>query len=246
MKTGGMGDRLWVGGYNLSGDIGSVQRIAGGPAALDVTSIDKSGFERIGGVRDGGIDFTAYFNPAASQAHPVLSALPTSDVVVTYCRGTALGNHAAALVGKQINYDPTRNQDGSLTFTVQAVANGYGLEWGRQLTAGVRSDSAATNGSSVDGSAATTYGLQAYLQVFAFTGTDVTVKLQDSADNSSWADVTGGAFTQITTGPGSQRIATANDLTVRRYLRATTVTTGGFTSLLFGVMAVRNETTVTF
>ena len=36
-KQGGLGDRLFVGGYNLSGDIGSVQRIAGGPAALDVT-----------------------------------------------------------------------------------------------------------------------------------------------------------------------------------------------------------------
>lgn len=239
-KQSGLGDRLFVGGYNLSGDIGSLQRIAGGPAALDMTSIDKSAFERRGGLRDGGIDFTAYFN--TTGAHPVLSALPTSDVVVTYLRGTSLGGQAANLVGKQLNYDGTRGADGTLSLTVQTVANGYGLEWGTQLTAGVRTDGAAANGSSVDGTASSTFGLQAYLQVFGFTGTDATVKLQDSADNSSWADVTGGVFTQITGGPTSQRIATAADLTVRRYLRVTTVTTGGFTDLQFAVSVTRNAT----
>lgn len=239
-KQSGLGDRLFVGGYDLSGDIGSVQRIAGGPAPLDMTGINKSAFERQGGLRDGGIDYTAYFNPTG--AHPVIGALPTSDVVLTYCRGASLGGQAANLVAKQLNYDGTRNADGSLSFTVQSVANGYGLEWGTQLTAGLRTDGSATNGTGVDGSASSTFGLQAYLHVFAFTGTDATVKLQDSADNSSWADVTGGAFTQITTGPGTQRIATANNLTVRRYLRAVTITTGGFTDLQFAVSVTRNAT----
>lgn len=226
----------------MSGDIGSLSKISGTVALLDVTGIDKSAFERIGGERDGSIDFTAFFNPSTSQAHPVLSALPRTDVGVMYVRGTTLGNPAACMVAKQLNYDPTRTNNGALTFNIATVANGYGLQWGRMLTAGKRTDTAATNGTSIDGTASSVFGLQAFLQVIAFTGTDVTVKIQDSADNASFADVAGAAFTQITSGtPSTQRIAISNAATVRRYLRAITVTTGGFTSLTFAVAVVRNQ-----
>lgn len=245
-KQGGLGDNCYVGGYNLSGDIGSLSRIGGSQATLEVTGIDKAALERIGGQRDGAIEFTSYFNKSAGQAHPVLSVLPTSDRVVSYFRGVALGNPAASLVGKQINYDGTRGQDGSLTFTVQAQANGYGLEWGRQLTAGLRTDTAATNGTGIDTTASASFGAQAYLQVTAFTGTDATVKIQDSADNVSFADVTGLAFSQVTASPASQRIATASGATIRRHLRAVTVTAGGLTSITFAVMVAKNDTVVTF
>jgi hypothetical protein len=129
-----------------------------------------------------------------------------------------------------------------LTFGVSAQSNGFGLEWGQQLTAGMRTDSAATNGTGLDTTASASFGGQAYLQVASFTGTDVTVKIQDSADNVTFADVAGFNFTQITGGaPLSERIALANTATLRRYLRASTVTTGGFTSLTFAVNVVKNE-----
>ena len=95
----------------------------------------------------------------------------------------------------------------------------------------------------------TTHGAQAYLQVFSFTGTDATVKLQHSHDNGvadAWADITGGAFTQITTGPGVQRIAIAAGTEIKRYVRAVTVTTGGFTSLVFAAAVNVNLTATTF
>lgn len=245
-KQAGLGDNLYVAGYNLSGDIGSLKRIGGGPAPLEVTGIDKSAFERIGGLRDGSMEFTAFFNPATNQAHPRLASLPTTDQVVTYCRGTTLGNQSAAMVAKQVNYDPKRDKDGALTFEVEAASNGYGIEWGRQLTAGRRTDSSATNGSSVDFAASSAFGLQAYLHVFAFTGTSVTVKIQESSDNAvgdPFADVVGGGFTAAT-GITSQRIATASGLTVERYLRV--VTTGTFSNAVFAVTVVKNDTAVTF
>lgn len=246
-KQSGLGDNLYVAGYDLSGDIGSLGRIGGGPAALEVTGIDKSGFERIGGLRDGAIEFTAWFNPTTDRAHDRFSTLPTTDQIVTYARGTALGGQAAAMVAKQVNYDGNRGDDGAFTLEVQALANGYGLEWGRQLTAGKRTDSSATNGSSVDfGSGSTAFGLQAWLHVFAFTGTSVTVKLQESSDDGSgdaFADVTGGGFTAAT-GVTSQRIETARGQTVERYLRV--VTTGTFSDAVFAVMVARNDTSVVF
>jgi hypothetical protein len=243
-KTGGLGDALYIQGFNASGDIQQLGNIGGGPALLNFTGIDKSAYERQGGLRSGQFEMTTYFNTVAVTGglHEKLSALPRTDVVMTYGRGTTLGDPAASLIGKQVNYDPTRADDGMLTFGVSAQSNGYGIEWGRQLTAGVRTDTAATLGTGIDTAASASFGGQAYLQVFSFTGTDVTVKIQDSADNITFADVAGFNFTQITGGaPLAERIALSNTATLRRYLRATTVTTGGVTSVAFSVNVIKNE-----
>jgi hypothetical protein len=243
-KTGGLGDNLYADGYNLSGDINALDKISGSVAPLDVTGIDKSAVERIGGQRDGSIDFTAFYNDATAQEHLRLSTLPTTDVSLMYCRGTALGSNAAMLVGKQLNYDMTRGQDGTLTLKVSAVANGYGLEWGQLLTAGQRVDTTGTNGTGVDFvTVSTALGWQAYLHVFALTGTNVVLTLQDSADNAAFANLTGGAFTSAT-GIGVQRLAGGATATVRRYLRV--VSSGVFTSATFAVSFVRNATSVSF
>jgi len=394
-KQTGLGDNCYVGGYDLSGDIGSLGSIAGSLATLDVTGIDKSAHERLGGLRDGNIAYNAFFNPAAGQAHPVLSALPTADQMVTYFRGTTLGNPAASMIGKQIDYAGTRAADGSFTFAVTAQANGYGLEWGEQLTPGkftatslltgnastfeggianwvaktnctiaqssaqahggtkslaltsaasgtmtaqhvtdspngttgfavngggsyvasgwfrsavsartcemqvhwfdsagssvstttgstitsstsawtqassahtapatavyaiVQATVVSTGGASevhyvddvlfvagpgsVDDSSSSTFGFQAYLQVFSFTGTDATITIQDSSDNATFANVTNGAFTQITAAPTTQRIATSNAATIGRYLRAQVTTSAGYTSLAFALQVTRNK-----
>lgn len=246
-KQSGLGDGLWIGGHDLSGDIGAVSNVGGGLAGTqDVTGINKLAPERVGLERDGRIEFSAFFNPdLAIGAHAQLSALPRTNQVLTYCRGTGLGSPAACLVGKQIDYAPTRGADGSLTIAVSAQANGFGLEWGRLGTPGLRTDAAPTDGASLDG-AATLFGLQAYLHVAALTGTSVTVTVQESADDGAsdpWADVVGGAFTAATA-VGAQRIVTARDLTVKRYLRV--VTTGTFTAATIGVVLVRNQVEVTF
>lgn len=243
-KTSGLGDNLYIAGYDMSGDTNSVN-LHGGPAAEDVTGIDKSGFERIGGLRMGTIDWVSYFNTAANQAHARYKALSTSDQIISYYRGTALGGDCASMTGLQLNYDGTRATDGQLRFALAAQSDGYGLEWGVSGTAGKRTDTAATNGTGVDLGAAwsASFGAQFYLQVFAFTGTSCTVKIQDSADNVTFADVTGAAFTAATS-ITSQRIATASNATIRRYLRV--ATTGTFNPCTFSVTMHPNSTSVVF
>lgn len=247
-KQSGLGDAFYVDGVDLSGDTASLGSIHGGPAALDFTAIDKSAMERQGGLRDGEIEWTSFFNPTAGQAHPTLSALPYTNRIITYVRGPVLGANTANLIGKQIDYAPTRSQAGELTMKVNAVSDGFGIEWGTLHTNGKRTDGGAANGTPVDGTggASSTFGLQAYLQVFAFTGTSVVIKLQESSDNGAdaYADVVGGAFTSVTAGPGSQRIATAGGLTVERYLRVVTV--GTFSNLQFTVSVCRNPVSVVF
>lgn len=256
-KQSGLGDNFYVGGYNLSGDTASLDEIGGGPAVIDVTSIDKYAFERIGGLRDGRIEWTSHFNPetaaddpgtSTDRQHVALSNLPYTDRHLMYFRGTTLGNPAAALVGKQLNYDWTRAEDGKLSLKVRAESNAYGIEWGRSLTAGIRTDTEATDGDSVDfGTGSTTFGAQFYLQVFDFDGTDVDIEIESSDDDGdldTFATVTGASFTTVTSAPFVQRLETARDATIEQYLRV--VTSGTFTSVSFAVVAVRNDTLVVF
>lgn len=242
-KQHGLGNAFWIGGYDLSGDTQQA-KMTSPIAVFDFTSIQESAFERQAGRRDGQWNITTFFNPgpAANAAHLVLSGLPTTDTIGTYAFGTALGSYAGCMQAKQVNYDPTRDTKGALTFAVQLLADQFGVEMNGLLqTPGIRTDTAATNGTSWDWAAATSFGAQAYLQLTAFTGTDVTVKLQDSADNTTFADVASGAFTQITSStPQTQRLALSNTATLRRYVRVSTVTSGGFTSASFAVVVVRN------
>lgn len=243
MKVSGLGDFFWVGGNDLSGDTNSLSKISGSQATIDVTGINKAAFERLGGLRDGQIAWVSYFNPTG--AHPVLSALPSADTLTTYVANggsltPAIGNWAACQQSLLLDYAGTRAVGGALTFAVTADADEYGLEWGQLLTPGIRTDTAATNGASLDGLASSAFGGQAYLHAFALTGTDATVTIQDSADNATFTNVASFAFAQTTAAPSWQRIAISNAATLRRYVRAITTTVGGFTSFSFGVVLVRN------
>lgn len=206
-KQSGMGMRLLLGGYDVSGDINALDQVSGGPELLDVTDITQSAHSRIPGQRDGHMAFTAFMDTA--NAHPVLSALPRADVLMTALLPTlAVGGAAACLNAKQLNYDPTRSAKGDLTLKVAGDGNAFGLEWGVTLTAGLRTDTTATNGAALDNAAATGWGAQMYLQVTGFAGTSVTVTVQQSADNSTWITL-GSAFTAVTAAPNTQRVTTA-------------------------------------
>jgi hypothetical protein len=392
-KQSGLGDNFYIGGFDLSGDVSSVDQMSGPLAPIDVTGIKYSANQRIGGLRDADWQFTSFFNFAAGASHLALNTLPTTDVIATYFRGTATGNPAASINGKQIDYAPTRDNTGNLTLKTEVQANAYGMEWGQQLTPGIYAAANAltganstfeggignwiglTNNTATDSSAqhhggadslsmsstasgdmvaesgaaasyatqafavvpgqqvqvqawvrsavsartcsvgvhwltsagvsvSTTFGTgaadstsawtlvtgtvtapattafglisvkvastggasevhyaddaqvfvlplsydtgaslsfggQAYLQVTAFTGTDATISIYDSADNASFSAVSGLAFTQ-TTATGAQRIAIGNTATIRRYVAVNVVTTAGFTALSFGVQLTKN------
>ena len=302
-KSSGIGSRFLVGGYDISGDVSAVDSITGAQALLDSTDITQSAHSRIAGLRDGSMGFGVYMDVA--DAHPVLSALPTTDVLMTYLPPSlAIGTPSANLVAKQVGYDPTRGNDGSLMMKVEGQGNAFGTEWGVQLTPGVRTDTTATNGTSWDQgagftapavpaslspatntsplpatvvvsggtvsnvavngvnvgtgdgtytvppgqsivltySAAPTWtwtlgtanGAQCHLQLTGFTGTSVTVTVQQAPDNATWTTLA--AFTAATAAPAWQRVAVTGS--VARYLRV--ISAGTFTSAKFAAMATVN------
>lgn len=242
-KLDGMGMHLFVDGYDISGDHQSLTW-RGGPAIFETTGIDKYAYERTGLRRDGGLDAVTYFNPetvggggSADRSHLVYRSLPLTDRMISW---THPSGEAWNLIGKQGGYDPTVAADGSLTCQVNSVANGYGLEVAKLLTAAPLTQGSAGNVASVDFGAGASFGAQFHLQALAFTGTSATIKIQQSSDNGAgdaFADVTGGAFTAVT-GRTTQRLETARNQAVERYLRV--VTTGTFTNLVFLVTAEVN------
>ena len=242
-KQSGLGDQLFISGVDIGADINAISNLSTPRETLPATNITQSAMARMFGKRDGAAEFIAYFNDDAASTHVTLKALPRTDVQLMYLRGTTLGNWGIGMVGKQINYDPNRADDGSFLFTVSAQANAKGIDWGRQLTAGKISHTAAANGSSVDlGTGSLSFGWQAYLQVFSFTGTSCTVTLQESSDNAvgdPFAAITGGAFTAAT-GVTVQRLESSSaTATVERYVRI--VTSGTFSECSFAVLFTRNE-----
>lgn len=250
-KASGIGDFFFVDGFDLSGDTQQLSRVGGGPAVIDQTDITQGGHERKGTLLGGEINWVSYFDKGVGQAHAALSGITTADRIVTYAhQPNALGSACASHVCKQVGYDPNRGNDASLTVGVASQSTGVPLEWGQALTVGIRTDTGATNGTALDfGATSTLFGLQAYLHVLAVTGTSVTVKLQDSADNATFADVTGAAFTAVTpliagTVDGRQRLQTGRTATVRRYVRL--ATTGTFTNAQFFCHFIRNLTTAPF
>lgn len=242
-KQSGLGDQLFIGGRDVGGDINSIGSLSTPRATLDSPGITVSAMERLFGIRDAMAEFTTYFNDATDQVHEALKGLPTTDVHVMYCRGTTLGNEAFCIVGKQVDYAPTRADDGALTFATSIPSSAYGADWARQLTAGKIQHTAAANGSSVDlGAGSLSFGWQAYLQVFSFTGTSCTVTIQESSDNGSgdaFAAITGGAFTAATGRTVERLESSSATATVERYVRI--ATSGTFSECSFAVAFNRNE-----
>lgn len=237
-KRSGLGQNLYVGGYDLSGDVGAV-RGAGSPRALlDATGIDKSARERVVGPSDGRLAFTTWFNDATDQEHDALKGLPTADRALLYAMGTSLGEAAAGLVAKQVGYDWLRDPDGSLRGAVEAVAVASPLEWGKMLTAGkVTHASAASETGDVD--AQSTAGLIGFLQVFSIGSGTPTFVIEHSSDTTdgtdgSWSTLL--TFDAASAPAGERKTATG---TVEKGLRART--TGTFTNAIFA-MAFRRGT----
>ena len=248
-KSGGMGDRLYLGGFDLSGDVGSIQTINGGhPSVLQVTGISSSGVERLLAQRSGEITFNSFWNDAAGGAHVVLDDLPRTDVGVTYFHGHALGLATASMTALQVDYNPVRGPDGSLVATTQALSNhtGLGLVWGGMLTNGQETDTTGTNPTSgwddLAGSPTSTdFGATMWVHLITFTGSNITFTLRDAATEPTYAAVTGGASAAMTA-VGYQMWSTGATQNIRRYL--TVGTSGTFSNAVFVVGVARHRTAV--
>jgi|SRR5579883_1218479 len=108
------------------------------------------------------------------------------------------------------------------------------------IHAPLAAQTANAHGASINNSGgATGFGAALVLQVTALalgTATNLVIKLQDSADNVTFADVSGGTFTAVTAAPFAQRLVVSG--TVRQYTQIAwnwTSGPGGGSSATFAV-----------
>lgn len=243
----GLAEQFFVDAKDLSAATAGARRISSSMSPLLTPTIVDSGQRRIAGLRDGGMDVDSWFDDTV--IHPTWSTLPTTDRVATWCFTTALGSPTASCIGKQIGYDPTRAQDGSLALATSVLGNAYGLEYGRSLSGGGAFGNVAAQGSAGsltgyndDAAAATNFGLQLYVHLLSFTGTSITIAVHDSNDNAAgdpYAIVTGATTGALTTAQ-AVRVETSATENVKEWLRITT--TGTFSAATFVASYVRNVT----
>ena len=236
-KTNGLNVRLYTAGYDLSGDANALSGMGYTNELLDVTTLDVSARKRIVGTVDSEISVEAFFDNAASQQHAVWTSnsnkLPTADQVVLIPLGSTAGDGGVGLVSKQGTYNIARGPGSAITASTTYTANGSGSEFGVMLTALDDTYSSASSGTSIDNSASSSSGGAAYVQVFSLASGTVAMKVEHSANNSSWSDLV--AFTNAT-GITSERVTVSG--TVNRYIRFTT--TGTFSNANVAVLFSRS------
>lgn len=242
-KQSGLGQRLYIQGFDVSGDVGSYT-MRSSAAVLDVTGIDKNAHERIHGIRDGEVSFNCWFNNASDETFDLLDSLPDTNVLAMILTSTTAGQPAFALTAKQVNYDWNRGADGSLAGTVQLLgASGVPLEYATLLAAS-KTHASATDEVGIDAGAQSTSGAIGFLQHFSAASGTVEYDLEDSSNSTNgtdgaWANL--GAFTDVATpyAPTAQRIVVAG--TVERWVRVST--NGTFTDAQFAAAFRRLRST---
>jgi len=234
-KKSGLGQQIFVHGYDLSGDVSTIENAGSPRELLDATALNASANERLVGLSDGNISVASWFNDSTEQEHAALKGLPTTDRIVSWALGATRGDVAACLVAKQLNYDGSRGSDGSLSFTIDTQANGVALDWGNTLTTGKETHPSAAVSTARDDGATTGYGLVGILSVTDVDSGTATVNIQQSADNVTFATILSFIAVDNTSVPTAQRLTLSG--AILRYLRVST--TGTFSNCDFCVVTRR-------
>ena len=140
------------------------------------------------------------------------------SIITVGSEGAGIGRRAKLLLANETSYEITGAIADVVSITAEAEATG-GLDGG-VLLAAQQAVTATVANASVDNAASSANGGVAHLHVTTNTRDGaVTVKVQHSANNSTWADLV--TFTNTTAATTtSQRVEVAAGTTVNRYLRA--------------------------
>lgn len=210
------------------------------------TSAFKSLFKAyVAGLGDNVITFAGMFdssNPTASDPliYSYLTSLTTTDNAWLYAPTGAQGSAAAGNVAYSVTGISTKYEVKSaltaanaITAEVQMDQNGGGLDRGVILSPWLTQGSGGNSTSSDSGVVSTANGGVLIVHTFSDTASLV-VNLQDSADNSTFANVTGYTLSPTNATIAAYRFPAAGTTptgTVRRYTRVTWTGTGTFLAM---------------
>lgn len=218
----GTSTRVYFNALDISGYLNTAT-LSGTTATADASVFTSPAKEYSVGQRDRTFTSAGYYAAAATAI--IEPGLGASTGVLTFCPGgVAVGDYAWLSSVTGTSYAPSDNISGTVAFAFDAQTSGL-TAFGYILHP-FGEDTNTTTGSSKDDAAQTTTGWTAHLHVSAVDGGSWVVKLEDSANNSAWSDVSGGAFAAAT-GATSERLVSASGATLRRYVRYTATRTSG-------------------
>ena len=236
-KTNGLNVRLYVEGYDLSGDANALSGLGYTNELLDVTTLDVSARKRIIGTVDSEVTFEAWFDNASSRQHAVWTSnsgkLPTADQDILIPMGSAVGDPSMGLIAKEGTYNVARASGSAISATATFSANGSAAEFGEMLTALDDTHSSAGSGTVVDSGASSSNGGSGYLQLLSLDSGSVTVNLQEATSSGgSYSNFMTFSTVAAAAAPSAERLTMEG--TVQRYIKVTTTGTFSNSKIVVG------------
>lgn len=193
--------------------------------AADAATFGKTWRSVVVGVAGYNLETAGYYDPAETSLPTLFNTYVPGVITICPGGGATIGDGARLAAPLSVSYTESAPVGGIVA--ISASFMGTGIVGFGDVLHPLGEDTNTTVGSSKNDGAATSTGWTAHLHVTVVDGGSWVVKLEDSANNSDWADVTGGAFTAAT-GATSERLRGAADTTtLRRYVRYTATRTGG-------------------
>lgn len=233
--THGKSAKVFANGYDLSSYLNSYS-VAGEADTAEVSTLGASAKSYIAGMKDATFSAEGFFaGLTASDIDTRIAAQLGTTTVWTVVFNDAVGASGYGVRAIDTSYEVGAEIGGAVAVTVEGQST-VGQEAVRVLHA-LGAETATGNSASVDNAVSTSNGAAAYLHVTAASGTtpSLTVKVQHSADNSTWVDLT--TLNAVTSSNSYQRKTVTG--TVNRYLRAYFTITGTTPSFTFHLSAAR-------
>lgn len=235
---------ILVAGYDLTGSRTKI--MLGTNGMEEVTTPFGQAWEKVEytGINQAKLSVGGYYDTAALGSNAALVAMNGASLVgCVGIDGNTLGTQFmgfSGVVQSAYNRGPSIGKftTGDADYKVNGIVEDALGKAQVHFPLGA-ANSATANGTAIDNIAGSAAGASAYLQVTALAlgdRTSLTVKIQDSADNTAWADVTGLTFTTVTAAPAAQRLTTAAGATIREFTRVVYTWVGGATGQTATIM----------
>jgi len=192
--------------------------------STDLTATTKN---YVAGLADSSISCAGLFEPLYDTPVKAALAAAANSPVTVAPDGFAVSKPVLVVAGRETAYEIASAVGAVVSANITIQGDGQ-YDQGVSL-ADLLEVTAGANGSTHTDAAGTSNGGIATLHVTACTGT-LTVKVQHSTNNSTWADLA--TFTAATAAT-SERIIVAPATTVNRYLRASWTLTGAGAAATF-------------
>lgn len=199
--------------------------------AVETTTFGSANKTYAIGQKDGSVTFEGLFDGSTNAVDQVLAtavAATSKKIITVGSEGAGIGRRAKLLNTDETSYEISSAVADMVTISAEAQASGTvgGIDGG-VLLAAQQAVTAPAQNTSVDNAASTPNGGVGHLHVTGNTRDGAaTIKIQHSANNSTFADLV--VFTNTTNSTTtSERIEVAAGTTINRYVRVNISSLGG-------------------